>query len=206
MQVLCGGALEIGRNCGDSAAVFAHIGPGRAPVERVRGVTMTKLLTVLAAGVLLAACGANQASQSGGATSTSAGRTTTTATPSTGTGPAPGTAEHFIITAGDTVFFDTDRFAIKPDAATTLDRQVAWMQQFPAKAAVLEGHADERGTREYNQALGERRASAVYDYLTSRGVQAIRLATISYGELRPAVVGSNPAAWAQNRRVVTVIE
>ena len=164
---------------------------------------MNKLLTVLAAGALVAAC-ASDSSTSGSSTSSGSGTTTTGGT--TGGGPVPGSAEHFIITAGDRVFFDTDRFAIKGDAAATLDRQVAWLNQFANKAGVLEGHADERGTREYNQALGERRASAVYDYLTSRGIQGIRLGTISYGELRPAVLGSNPAAWAQNRRVVTVIE
>ena len=163
---------------------------------------MNKVLTVLAAGALVAACASDDTASSGGATSTGA----TSGAGVTGSGPAPGTPEHFIITAGDRVFFDTDRFAIKPDAAATLDRQIAWMGQFAQKAAILEGHADERGTREYNQALGERRASSVYDYLTSRGVQPVRLATISYGELRPAVLGSNPAAWAQNRRVVTVVE
>ncbi|MEM6490441.1 MAG: OmpA family protein [Pseudomonadota bacterium] len=163
---------------------------------------MNKLLTVIAAGALVAGCATDDAGTSGGAT----GTTTTTTGGTAATGPEPGTAEHFIINAGDRVFFDTDRFNIKPEAAATLDRQIAWMGQFGQRAAILEGHADERGTREYNQALGERRASSVFDYMTARGVAQIRLATISYGELRPSVLGSNPAAWAQNRRVVTVIE
>ena len=163
---------------------------------------MNKLLTVLAAGALVAGCATDNQSSSGSSTSSGAG-TTATATPS---GPEAGTPEHIIITAGDREFFDTARFNVKPAAAAPLDRQIAWLSQFGQKAAILEGHADERGTREYNQALGDRRANAVLDYLTARGVQSIRLATISYGELRPAVLGSNPAAWAQNRRVVTVIE
>lgn len=165
---------------------------------------MNKLLTVLAVGVIAAGCATDEGGSSGSTASTSTG--TTTGGGATATGPEPGTAEHFIINAGDRVFFDTDRFNVKPEASATLDRQIAWLGQFGQKAAILEGHADERGTREYNQALGERRANAVFDYMTARGVAQIRLATISYGELRPAVLGSNPAAWAQNRRVVTVIE
>ena len=106
---------------------------------------------------------------------------------------------------GDRVFFDFDKSDIKPEGRTVLQRQADWLKKYPNVTVTVEGHCDERGTREYNLALGERRATAVKKMLTALGVAANRVSTISYGKERPAVVGSTEAAWAQNRRGVTVI-
>ena len=103
------------------------------------------------------------------------------------------------------MFFGFDKYDLTPEAQATLERQAAWMQQHPSVTVTVEGHADERGTREYNLALGDRRANAARDYLQSRGVAASRMQTISWGKERPAVEGSNESAWAQNRRAVTVV-
>lgn len=120
-------------------------------------------------------------------------------------GPVPGSAEDFIVNVGDRVFFGFDKSDLTPEATATLDRQAAWLKQYPAVTVTVEGHADERGTREYNLALGERRSASVKNYLAALGVDAARVQTISYGKERPQVVGSNEAAWTQNRRGVTVI-
>lgn len=119
---------------------------------------------------------------------------------------SPGTQQDLVVNVGDRVFFGYDRSDLTPDARSTLERQAQWLSQYQNVSIVIEGHADERGTREYNLALGERRASAVRNYLIALGVSPTRIRTISYGKERPAVVGSNPAAWAQNRRGVTVVE
>lgn len=108
-------------------------------------------------------------------------------------------------TAGDRVFFDYDSSVLSREAQSTLMQQAEWLKNNPGVKAVIEGHCDERGTREYNLALGERRASAAHDYLVSLGVPSDRLSTISYGKERPAVLGHDPSAWAQNRRAVTVV-
>ena len=105
----------------------------------------------------------------------------------------------------DRVFFAFDSYALDESSRRTLDSQAAWLQRNPAVRVVIEGHCDERGTREYNLALGDRRANAVRDYLESRGVAASRMQTISWGKERPAVEGSYEEAWAQNRRAVTVV-
>lgn len=122
-----------------------------------------------------------------------------------GTTAAPGSQEDLVQSAGDRVFFDFDRYDLKGDAQATLDKQAAWLKQNGSVTLVIEGHCDERGTREYNLALGERRATAVKNYLVAAGVDASRLGTISYGKERPAVEGSNEAAWAKNRRAVSVV-
>lgn len=114
-----------------------------------------------------------------------------------------GSAQDFEVNVGSRVYFAFDSYALDSSAQQTLRSQAAWMQKYPNVTAVVEGHADERGTREYNLALGERRAKAAYDYLVSLGVPASRLSTVSYGKERPAVVGSNEAAWSQNRRAYT---
>ncbi len=106
---------------------------------------------------------------------------------------------------GDRVFFALDSSVLTGDAQATLDRQAAWLQANTSVNVVVEGHADERGTREYNLALGERRATAAKNYLVSAGISAGRISTVSYGKERPAVVGSDESAWSQNRRAVTVI-
>jgi len=121
------------------------------------------------------------------------------------TSVVPGSAQDFQQNVGDRVFFDFDKSAIKPEGQQTLQRQAQWLQRYPNVTVTVEGHCDERGTREYNLALGERRATAVRNALVALGVSANRVKTISYGKERPAVLGSNEAAWAQNRRGVTVI-
>jgi peptidoglycan-associated lipoprotein len=120
-------------------------------------------------------------------------------------GATPGSINQFVTEVGDRVFFDFDKFDIKPEGRATLEKQAAWLRQYSGARVTIEGHADERGTREYNLALGERRANAVVNMLTALGVPANRITVISYGKERPAVLGSNETAWAQNRRAVTVI-
>ena len=121
-------------------------------------------------------------------------------------GPTPGTQQDFVVNIGDRVFFATDQHDLTMEARNALERQSQWLKQYPNIRVTIEGHADERGTREYNLALGERRAQSVRSYLTALGIAPTRINTISYGKERPAVVGSTPEAWAQNRRAVTVIE
>ena len=117
----------------------------------------------------------------------------------------PGSSQDFTVNVGDRIFFDTDSSVVRADAQTTLSRQAQWLQQYGSYAVTIEGHADERGTREYNLALGARRAAAVRDFLIARGVPAIRLRTISYGKERPVAVCDNISCWSQNRRAVTVL-
>lgn len=121
-------------------------------------------------------------------------------------GVAPGTQQDLVANVGDRVFFGYDRTDLDAESRATLDRQAQWLQRFSTLTITVEGHADERGTREYNLALGDRRATAVKNYLVALGVSADRINTISYGKERPAVLGSNPAGWAQNRRGVTVVQ
>lgn len=126
------------------------------------------------------------------------------ATP-TPSGPVPGSQEDFIASvSSDRIFFDTDRYNIDSADMVTLQSQAQWLMQYPAKRVTIEGHADERGTREYNLALGERRANAAKNYLVSLGVPASRITTVSYGKERPVAMASTEEAWAQNRRAVTV--
>lgn len=117
-----------------------------------------------------------------------------------------GTGEHFVVTVGDRVFFGYDKYNLTPEARAQLDKQAAWLKQFIFRNVTVEGHADERGTREYNLALGERRANSVKDYLVSLGIAPERIEVISYGKERPVALGSNEQAWAQNRRAVTVVK
>jgi len=122
------------------------------------------------------------------------------------TGPAPGSQADFVasLQGQDTIYFDTDRYNVDSADAAALTAQAQWLLKYPAKHATIEGHADERGTREYNLALGERRATAAKNYLVSVGVDASRLSTVSYGKERPVATGSDEASWAKNRRAVTV--
>ncbi len=118
----------------------------------------------------------------------------------------PGTAEHFRQNVvSDTINFDLDQYDIDARARQILDSQAQWLTQYPNTRITLEGHADERGTREYNLALGDRRANAAKNYLAARGVSATRITTISYGKERPIALGSDEASWAQNRRAVTIV-
>jgi peptidoglycan-associated lipoprotein len=118
---------------------------------------------------------------------------------------APGSQQDFIVNVGDRVFFDTDSSELSPQARATLDKQAQWLNQYGRYAFIIEGHADERGTREYNIALGARRAQTVREYLVSRGLAAQRMRTISYGKERPVAVCNDISCWSQNRRAVTVL-
>lgn len=118
----------------------------------------------------------------------------------------PGSQQDFVVNVGDRVFFETDSSELTPQSRATLDKQAQWLTNYSQYTQfTIEGHADERGTREYNIALGARRAQAVRDYLMSRGIQANRMRTISYGKERPVAVCNDISCWSQNRRAVTVL-
>ncbi|KQT50549.1 peptidoglycan-associated lipoprotein [Methylobacterium sp. Leaf456] len=122
-------------------------------------------------------------------------------------GPArPGSAQDFVVNIGDRVFFESDSTDLTPTATATLDKQAAWLQRYPRYSFLIEGHADERGTREYNFSLGARRGQAVQDYLASRGIAAGRMRMVSYGKERPVAVCNDISCWSQNRRAVTVLD
>ncbi|MBO6676495.1 MAG: peptidoglycan-associated lipoprotein Pal [Rhizobiales bacterium] len=118
----------------------------------------------------------------------------------------PGSAQDFTVNVGDRVFFETDSTVLTAEGRLTLDRQAAWLAQYAQYAVQVEGHADERGTREYNLALGARRAATTRDYLISRGVSPARLSTVSYGKERPVATCNDITCWSQNRRAVTVLQ
>jgi peptidoglycan-associated lipoprotein len=119
---------------------------------------------------------------------------------------APGSQQDLAATAGDRVFFEFNRSDISPEAQQILTRQADWLRRYPNVNVRIEGHCDERGTREYNLALGERRAQAAKNVLVAAGIPASRIGTISYGKERPIVVGSNEEAWAQNRVAITTVQ
>jgi peptidoglycan-associated lipoprotein len=146
-----------------------------------------RLVAVLAAALAISAC----ANQTDGLQS--------------GTAAAPGSQQDFVVNVGDRVFFTTDSTELTPQARATLDKQVQWLGQYSQYTFTIEGHADERGTREYNLALGARRAQTVRDYLVSRGVSATRMSTISYGKERPVATCDDISCWSQNRRAVTAL-
>ena len=161
-----------------------------------------RILAIVAATFLLAAC--ETASQvSGDSASTSASNTASSSSSSSAS--AEKTSAEKLAQVGDTVNFDFDSAELTVSARSTLNRQSAFLSVNPDLMIVIEGHADERGTREYNLALGERRATAVRDYLVAKGINAARVRTVSYGKERPAVSGSDEAAWAKNRRAATVL-
>jgi peptidoglycan-associated lipoprotein len=153
----------------------------------IRGVP---LAVVLMAGLALGACANNPADN---AQANAAGSA------------APGSQQDFVVNVGDRVFFETDSTELTPQARATLDKQAQWLANYNRYSFTVEGHADERGTREYNLALGARRAQVTRDYLVSRGVQAQRMRTISYGKERPVAVCDDISCWSQNRRAVTVL-
>jgi peptidoglycan-associated lipoprotein len=123
-----------------------------------------------------------------------------------GAAATPGSQQDFVVNVGDRVFFDTDSSELSDQARTTLDKQAQWLNNYNRYAFTIEGHADERGTREYNIALGARRAETVREYLISRGVAASRMRTISYGKERPVALCNDISCWSQNRRAVTVLD
>jgi peptidoglycan-associated lipoprotein len=150
-----------------------------------------RFAAVIGAAIALAACANNPADQAG------AGGAGALAT--------PGSAQDFVVNVGDRVFFETDSTELTPQARETLEKQAQWLQRYNRYAFTVEGHADERGTREYNIALGARRAQTVRDYLSSRGIEPSRMRTISYGKERPVAVCNDISCWSQNRRAVTVL-
>ncbi len=150
---------------------------------------MIKALTAIAAMIFIAACSNDQQA---------AAPATTTVT--------PGSVADFRQNVGDRVFFDTDQSTIREDGRQTLNRQAEWLKKYGNYQVTMEGHCDERGTREYNLALGERRANAARQYLIAQGIPAARVKTISFGKERPDPVGSDEAAWARNRRAVSALQ
>jgi peptidoglycan-associated lipoprotein len=153
--------------------------------------SMIKALSALAAVFLIAACSNNNDTQTASAATTSV---------------TPGSVGDFRQNVGDRVFFDTDSSTVREDGRQTLNRQAEWLKKYGNYQITIEGHCDERGTREYNLALGERRANAARQYLIAQGIPASRVKTVSYGKERPDPVGSDEAAWARNRRAVTALE
>ncbi|ANL41974.1 MULTISPECIES: peptidoglycan-associated lipoprotein Pal [Rhizobium] len=165
-------------------------------MSRMQNFARNPVMIALLAGLALASCGTKK----NGGMPNSAGDM------GLGGGAAtPGSAQDFTVNVGDRIFFDTDSSSIRADASQTLDRQAQWLARYPNYQITVEGHADERGTREYNLALGARRAAAAKDYLASRGVPAQRMKTISYGKERPVAVCDDISCWSQNRRAVTVL-
>ena len=147
------------------------------------------VVAALIAGLALSACASKQANDS----LASAGSA------------APGSQQDFVVNVGDRVFFESDSTELTMQSRGTLDKQAQWLQQYANYTFTIEGHADERGTREYNFALGSRRAQAVHDYLVAKGISASRMRTISYGKERPVAVCDDISCWSQNRRAVTVL-
>jgi peptidoglycan-associated lipoprotein len=163
---------------------------------------MVTLRTVRFAAALVIALGAAACSSNKDVTaSTGAG-----AGLGAGGAATPGTTQDFAVNVGDRVFFESDSTDLSPTAIATLDKQAQWLQRYPRYAVLIEGHADERGTREYNFSLSGRRAQTVRDYLTSRGIGGSRLRTVSYGKERPVAVCNDISCWSQNRRAVTVLD
>jgi peptidoglycan-associated lipoprotein len=169
-----------------------------------------RFLCLCAAGLLVAACatepGESSATSGTGVAGRSSAPTPPVANVTEVSSTKPGSSQHWVASVGDRIFFDFDKADISAASIDTLNKQAAWLKVFPQVTLVLEGHADERGTREYNLALGDRRANSMKEYLVSKGISANRLDTISYGKERPAVLGSNDEAWAQNRRAVGIIK
>ena len=161
---------------------------------------LKKLLLLVVTGFFLASCAATNTQQGGdvdaASSSTSSGSDSSI---------TAGTQEDLIVNVGDRVFFEFDSSELTVDAQATLDAQAAWLAQYPDTNITIEGHADERGTREYNLALGDKRAFAVYSYLAQAGIDTNRMEYISWGKERPEVVGSDETAYSQNRRGVTTV-
>ena len=161
---------------------------------------LKNLLLLVATGFFLASCAATNTQQGGdvdaASSSTSSGSDSSI---------TAGTQEDLIVNVGDRVFFEFDSSELTVDAQATLDAQAAWLMQYPDTNITIEGHADERGTREYNLALGDKRAFAVYSYLAQAGIDTNRMEYISWGKERPEVVGSDETAYSQNRRGVTTV-
>ena len=161
---------------------------------------LKKLILLVAAGFFLASCAATKTDQGGDADAASSASSSS----SDGSINA-GTQEDLIVNVGDRIFFEFDSSELTVDAQATLDAQAAWLLQYSDTDITIEGHADERGTREYNLALGDKRAFAVYSYLAQAGVDTNRMDYVSWGKERPEVIGSDETAYSQNRRGVTIV-
>jgi peptidoglycan-associated lipoprotein len=160
------------------------------------GVSGLKLAGVLAIALAMAACAKNTVEDAGAFGAGGAGY---------GAAGAPGSIQDFATNVGDRVFFESDSTELNGAAQATLDKQARWLKQYSRYSFTVEGHADERGTREYNFALGARRAESTKEYLVARGIPASRIRTISYGKERPVAVCNDISCWSQNRRAVTVL-
>jgi peptidoglycan-associated lipoprotein len=157
-----------------------------------------KTLGALAAIALLAACASKPAE-----TTATTGTGMTTPAPS---GPVGGTQEDLVQNVGDRVFYEFNQSVLSDEAQATLNKQATWLAKYPSVQVQLAGNCDERGTEEYNLALGNRRANAARDFLVAKGVSSARISTISYGKDRPVALGSNEQAWAQNRNAITAVK
>ena len=149
----------------------------------------TKVIVALAAALTIAACANKPGDEQAGV----------------GGAAVPGSQQDFVVNVGDRVFFESDSTELSPQARATLEKQAQWLQHYNRYAFTIEGHADERGTREYNIALGAKRSQVTRDYLASRGIEPSRIRTISYGKERPVAVCNDISCWSQNRRAVTVL-
>jgi len=166
------------------------------------------IISAMAVVLLLAGCTHNK-TDTAAVTGTASDTTQTTTANTTGvtnSNVTPGTQQDLVVNVGDRVFFGYDQFDLTAEARTQIEKQAAWLKQYPNVNIMVEGHCDERGTREYNLALGEKRATSVRNYLIANGVAATRIQTISYGKERPAVMGADETSWAQNRRGVLVVQ
>jgi peptidoglycan-associated lipoprotein len=159
-----------------------------------------KILGALAAVALLAAC-SHEAPPVSNSVSSGMGTQTTPQN-----GPVPGSEEDLVANVGDRVFYAFDKSALTDEGKATLDRQAAWLAKYPQVSIQVAGNCDDRGTEEYNLALGNRRAVAAKDYLVAKGVAAARMTTISYGKDKPTAVGDNEQAWAQNRNAISSVK
>jgi peptidoglycan-associated lipoprotein len=155
----------------------------------IRNLRAAHLAVAVVAALALGACASNPLDQQTG----------------TAGAAVPGSAQDFVVNVGDRVFFETDSTELTVQARSTLDKQAQWLQNYNRYSFTIEGHADERGTREYNVALGARRSQIVREYLAARGVEPSRMRTISYGKERPVAVCNDISCWSQNRRAVTVL-
>jgi len=162
-------------------------------LESIASVRTLKFAAAIGAAMFLAACASDKAANGSGDLVGGGGTAT------------PGTSQDFSENVGDRVFFETDSSDLTPTATATLDKQAQWLNQYGTYKIMIEGHADERGTREYNFALGQRRAQTTRDYLVSKGVAASRFATKSWGKEKPVAVCDDISCWSQNRRAVTTL-
>lgn len=162
-------------------------------MRRIAKLTTNPVMIALVASLAIAGCASKKTPNSAADLGLGGGAAT------------PGSAQDFTVNIGDRIFFDTDSSSIRADAQQTLGRQAQWLNKYGQYAIVVEGHADERGTREYNIALGAKRAQSVRSFLASRGIDPSRMRTISYGKERPVAVCNDISCWSQNRRAVTVL-